>query len=222
MAASTFTVLRHTHKEAVVKIIGDATNSDYTIDLSVDLLSPRSSARVRAGTIAVTQSNPAVVGTGTAFTDEWIGALIYDDEDALIGTVSAVTDVSNLTLTAGDGDGLVTHDGTYSVAFHSQELDGATQAVDIIAATWTGALAGIVTLTRTARIMTLNAGASGMLQFDGQQMPSESTNNTVDIATVITGGDIELWLKLRKVSGWKTRVEPEQFGPYDDVSLAGS
>lgn len=104
-----------------------------------------------------------------------------------------------------------------------QALDGATQTVNIIGATWTGAADGVITITRNSVvIMTLQANAAGMLYFDGQSMVPDSIQNTSDIVITVSGAQAEVWLKLRKVSGYKTTIEPEQFGPYDNPAVAGS
>jgi hypothetical protein len=102
-------------------------------------------------------------------------------------------------------------------------LDGDTQAVNIVGVVWTGNTGGVITITRNdVTIMTLQAAAAGMLYFDGQTMVPESVENTSDIVVNISGAQAECWLKLRKVSGYKTTVEPEQFGHYDNPSVAGS
>lgn len=104
-----------------------------------------------------------------------------------------------------------------------QVLDGATQKVSIVGVTWTGAADGIVTIARNSvTIMTLQANAAGMLYFDGQTMIPDNLEESSDIVVTISGAQAECWLKLRKTSGYKTTVEPEQFGHYDDPTVAGS
>jgi hypothetical protein len=104
-----------------------------------------------------------------------------------------------------------------------QVLDGATQTVNIVGATWTGAANGIITIARGATtIMTLQANNSNQLDLGGQQMIPDTTANTTDITVTISGAQAECWLKLRKVGGYKTTIEPEQFGPYDNPAVAGS
>jgi len=104
-----------------------------------------------------------------------------------------------------------------------QVLDGATQTVNIVGVTWTGANNGIITIARGATtIMTLQANSSNQLDLGGQQMIPDTTANTTDITVTISGAQSECWLKLRKVGGYKTTIEPEQFGPYDNPAVAGS
>lgn len=104
----------------------------------------------------------------------------------------------------------------------TQVLDGDTQTVSITGATWTGATNGIATISRGGvTVMTLQANAAGTLSFDGQTMIPDTIGSTSDIVVTISGAQTECWLKLRKVSGYKTTVEPEQFGSYDDPTTAG-
>lgn len=110
-----------------------------------------------------------------------------------------------------------------SLVAAGQALDGATQTVAIIGVTWTGAATGVITITRGGvTVMTLQADASNMFYFDGQTMVPDTIGSTSDIVVTISGAQAECWLKLRKLSGYKTTVEPEQFGPYDNPAVAGS
>ena len=109
---------------------------------------------------------------------------------------------------------------------------GATgsQAVNIAGVTWSGDNNGMISITRggvgaagaTGVVMTLQANACSQLDFSGQSMIPDSIGNTSNIGVTITGAQSELWIKLRKVAGYQTTIEPEQFGPYDNPSVAGS
>jgi hypothetical protein len=115
--------------------------------------------------------------------------------------------------------------GTISLASDllptGQVLDGATQTVNIVGVTWSGAAAGVVTISRNSVvIMTLTS--SGQLDFTGQNMTPDTIENASDIVVTISGGQAECWLRLRKVGGYKTTVEPDQFGIYDNPAVAGS
>jgi len=104
-----------------------------------------------------------------------------------------------------------------------QVLDGTTPTVSIVGVTWSGALGGIITITRGGVVvMTLNADNPGQLDFDGQNMIPDTTGSTSDIAITVATAESQVWLKLRKVSGWKTTVEPEQYGSYDDPTRVGA
>jgi len=91
-----------------------------------------------------------------------------------------------------------------SLASSIQELDGLVQAANIVGVTWTGATDAIIKIVRdSVTVMTLQANAGGSLEFTGQQMYPDNTKNTKDIV-VTTTGQGELWIKLRKMSGYKT------------------
>lgn len=104
-----------------------------------------------------------------------------------------------------------------------QVLDGSTQKVSIIGVNWSGASGGLVTITRNnVVIMSLQTSSAGMLNFDGQQMNPENTEEASNIVVTISGAQAECWLRLRKTFGYKTTIEPEQFSIYDNPAVAGS
>lgn len=104
-----------------------------------------------------------------------------------------------------------------------QTLDGAVQTVSVVGVTWTGGADGIITITRNnVVVFTLQANAAGSLYFDGQTMIPDNIEEESDIVVTVSGAQAECWLKLRKVGGYKTTIEPEQFGSYDDPAVAGS
>jgi hypothetical protein len=105
----------------------------------------------------------------------------------------------------------------------TQALDGETQTVNIVGIVWTGAADGIITITRNSVVIaTLQANAAGALDFAGQQMIPETINNTSDIVVTISGAQAECWVRLRKVSGYKTKVEYSTYGAYEDESRVGA
>lgn len=120
-------------------------------------------------------------------------------------------------------DASATIDLSADLVATGQTLDGSTQKVSIVGATWTGASDGIITIARNSvTVMTLQANAAGSLYFDGQTMIPDNTEEASDIVVTISGAQAECWLKLRKVSGYKTMVEPEQYGSYDDPTRVGA
>lgn len=105
----------------------------------------------------------------------------------------------------------------------AQALDGATQTATITGVNWTGDTNGVITISRnSARIMTLQANAAGMLFFEGQAMPPDNVNPTHNIVVAITGAASECWIKIRKVSGYASKIETATFGAYDNETLVGS
>lgn len=104
-----------------------------------------------------------------------------------------------------------------------QVLDGVVQKVSVVGVTWSGDTNGIVTISRNGIVVfTLQANAAGMLYFDGQSMIPDNTEEASNIVVTVSGAQCECWLKLRKVSGYKTTIEPEQFSIYDNPNVAGS
>lgn len=105
----------------------------------------------------------------------------------------------------------------------TQELDGDTQTVNIIGVVWTGDTNGVAQITRnSAVITTLQANAAGALEFGGQAMIPETIENTKDITVTISGAQTECWIRVRKVSGYKTKVEYATYGAYDDETRVGA
>ena len=102
-----------------------------------------------------------------------------------------------------------------------EALDGATQTVNIQEVQLSGAAASNVNITRNA-VSILDADPSqGVALNFSQSGFIESVNNTFDIVVTITG-NAQIWMKLRKVSGYKSKIEPEQFGSYDNPAVSGS
>lgn len=94
--------------------------------------------------------------------------------------------------------------------------------VDIAAVTWTGHFDTVITISRNAKVvMTLPSTGSNFLNFNGQDMPPDNTENTSDIAVSITGGQGEVWLRLRKIAGYRSSIELGEFSIYDDPEQVG-
>ncbi len=62
---------------------------------------------------------------------------------------------------------------------------------------------------------------SGELDMSGNGGYADDTNSTHDIQVQIIGtGDV--FLSVRKAGGYKSKVEPETFGSYDNTTAVGS
>lgn len=103
----------------------------------------------------------------------------------------------------------------------STETVAGTPTVDIIAIRWSGAAAAIASITRGGTIISTLTGAySSTLDFrDGQFR--DNVNNTGDLV-IVTTGQMEVWLELRKVTGYASKIETAMFGAYDNESAVGS
>ena len=105
----------------------------------------------------------------------------------------------------------------------NQALDGDTQSVSISGLQWSGATDGIISITRNSVVVaTLQTTAAGALEMNGQMMIPDSTESTSDIVVTISGAQSELWMRLKKNSGYKTKVEPATYGAYDDPTRVGA
>lgn len=92
-----------------------------------------------------------------------------------------------------------------------------TQEVQITGVTWTGAAGGVITITRNSvTIMTLQANNQGHIDFLQSGMFPDNVENDQNIVVTISGAQAECWLRLRKSAGYNTKIQPEQYGIYDD------
>jgi hypothetical protein len=95
-------------------------------------------------------------------------------------------------------------------------------AANITGVQWSGATAGVVTVSRGSEtIMTLQAAPAGFLDMSGQAMIPDSVNNTEDLVVTVSGGQAECWLRLRKVAGYVSKIETAAYGIYDDTTKVG-
>jgi len=79
-----------------------------------------------------------------------------------------------------------------------------------------------ITVTRNSvAVMTMDGPIVDTAQFNEVGFV-DSEENTSPIEVAISGADAQLYLILRKEDGFATTVEPEQFGAYDDPTVAGS
>lgn len=131
--------------------------------------------------------------------------------------------VIKVTGTAGDTTTLDIQSSDFLTA--SESTLGSTQKVNITAITFDGEPNAFFTIDRNSvRIFTLTGGNGGShLNFDGQEMPPESTQNSSDLVVTFAGTGVStVWLKMRKVSGYQSTIETAQFGSYDNESALGS
>ena len=88
-----------------------------------------------------------------------------------------------------------------------------TPVVNIVGFQVTGRPGAYVSIIRNGEsiydCVTDNSPEVDLLALGGV---SDGTNNTSDITITSTGGEAQLILKLRKVSGYKTTITPEQTG----------
>lgn len=102
----------------------------------------------------------------------------------------------------------------------SEALSG-TQRANIISMHWCGAADAFATITRNSvKIAILQANATGQLTFYDTDF-TDSIENESDIV-VTSSGEMQVWIVLRKVSGYSSKIETAEFSVYDDTNAVGS
>ena len=140
---------------------------------------------------------------------------------AVTKTVLKLTEKDAVVKVAG-GAGSATIDLQTDLKRTNEEL-AATQQVSISGVQWTGSTDAVATVARNGvTIMTLNCGASGQLEMQGQSMIPDNIQGDKDITVTVTGTAGEVWLRLKKVSGYITGVETGVYGQYDDPTVVGA
>lgn len=142
---------------------------------------------------------------------------------ALTKSILRMTETETVFKIAGNG-GSATIDLQTDLVDVNQATSGATQTVTILAVRWQGENGNAFIVNRNGtRVLTLVTEQGDYIAFDGQELPPENTEATSDIEIVSVGtGYAELYLKLRKVSGYAPKVETAQFSVYDDTNTVGS
>lgn len=221
--SATVSFQRVTHQEVVVKITGQDGDS-ASVALATDLFPQAAINLVTSGTISTSDSSDAVTGVDTLFTQQLIGGKLYDGTDGpYLGTVESVASATSLTLT---GNAEATYSGAFGVSYRTQELKtDVDPGVTIVSAVYTGT--GIITVSRNSTvIMVLNAAAAnGKIDLLTMMVPDPTEiTEDIDVSFSDAGLDLgsQLWLRLRKIDGWNTRIEPAYYGSHDDETKVGS
>lgn len=142
---------------------------------------------------------------------------------AVVKTIMKNTHQETIVKVAGT-DGSATIDLQTDLVNPSQVVDGATQTVSIVGVMWSGATGGQIQLTRNNVIIkTMVAESGDYHDYSGQDMCPETIEAESDIVVTISGAQAECWLKLRKVSGYKSKSgEYAQYGSYEDETRVGA
>lgn len=109
-----------------------------------------------------------------------------------------------------------------NVSRYPTEVAGSTVYVNLVALTWTGEAATVITIVRdSVRIATLAGSRSAQLSFVKDYMVADSVKNTSDIVVTISGGQGEVWIALQKMKGYTSTIETSLLGHYDDLDQVG-
>jgi len=104
----------------------------------------------------------------------------------------------------------------------TQALDGATQTVDIVTVQTNGLLnSGITVVRNSVAVMAFAPENSATFNFEGNGL-RDTVQNTKDLVVTISGAEAHIYLTLRKVGGYATKVETAEFGSYDNPAVVGS
>lgn len=88
-----------------------------------------------------------------------------------------------------------------------------TPAVNITFLAVSGKADSVVSISRGGvNLWDLQSNASTYLNLLDIGGTSDSTNNTADIVATISGAEGQLVMKVRKVSGYKTKIRPAENG----------
>jgi hypothetical protein len=120
------------------------------------------------------------------------------------------------------GAGSTTIDLQTDLLSSTMELDGGTQTVNISHISWyvSAGASDSVVITRGGTNI-LHLYQNGEFDFSGNGGFADTVNNTADIVVAVTGTG-GCYLTLRKVSGYKSKIQPWTYGPYDNETSTTS
>ena len=141
---------------------------------------------------------------------------------AVTKTILKLTELDAVVKVAGtDAAGTISLD--VDLLAGTQVTSGSTQTAVISGLQWTGATNGVITITRNNVVVaTLQANAAGSLEMNGQSMIPDTIGSTYPIVVTISGAQAECWLRIKKLSGYASKIETNTYGSYDDPTIVGA
>ena len=109
-----------------------------------------------------------------------------------------------------------------TLAASTQARNSDTPTVNIVKFMCSGLLTAGVQIVRNGVNIVSAAPENAPVLDLTQNGISDNVQNTSNIVITTTGAASTGYLVLRKIAGWSTKVEPEQYGSYDDVSRVGA
>jgi hypothetical protein len=140
---------------------------------------------------------------------------------AVTKTVLKLTERDAVVKVAGDA-------GSATIALatdllKSTEVINGVADVAISGIQWTGSADATIEIVRNGvTIMTLTGASIGFLEMQGQSMVPDDIESDQDIIITTTGAAAEVWIRLKKVSGYLSKIETSVFSVYDDINAVGS
>lgn len=110
--------------------------------------------------------------------------------------------------------------GTDCLASTEALTVGGTPRVNILCMQWSGASGSVITITRNSVVVaTLQCNMPGTIDFRDKEF-YDTTENASDLVIASTGV-AQLWMLLRKTSGYSSKIETAQYSVYDDTTKVG-
>ena len=98
---------------------------------------------------------------------------------------------------------------------------GGTPTVNVIGVHWTGTVASTAIITRGGTVIfNISGDSSNSLLFNDQEFV-DNIQNTANIVVTCTG-TMQIYMILRKATGYSSKIETAQFSVYDDTNAVGS
>lgn len=101
----------------------------------------------------------------------------------------------------------------------NEVLDGNTPIVNIAGIIWTGTT-GTATIVRNNVTIAALSGNGALTSQQGFQ--GDNGGNTFDLVITTAATEFQVWIKLHKIQGYQTKIQPEQYGSYDNPNSATS
>jgi hypothetical protein len=100
---------------------------------------------------------------------------------------------------------------------------GSVQTVNIAGVRWHGLAGSSITVTRNSvNVLTLPGDSPNSDAMAAGSGYVDIEENTKDLVVAIAGAEAQVFLTLRKISGYATKVETATFGAYDDETRVGA
>lgn len=139
---------------------------------------------------------------------------------AVIKTILKNTNLETIIKIGGTaGSSTITLD-VDCLATTTQALTADTRLANIVSMASTGVDGSNVTVTRNAIPVFACTGWAGVHQFNENGFV-DTQENDGDLVVTISGGEAHLYITLRKVQGYATKIETATYSIYDDETVVG-
>lgn len=120
-------------------------------------------------------------------------------------TITVVSKTYNAVLVKVAGSaGSATLNLTTDILATNEALNGAVQKVNIESLFWTGDLDSAISINRNStRLYSLQSNTISNINLTEAGFATDPINNTYPLVFTVTGTNMELWIKLKKISGYK-------------------